>query len=102
MVIISKSIINQFGEAHPDCKDAILNWYCTTKIANWSNYHELKTNFNSADSVGNNRYVFNIKGNHYRLIALILFETRTLFILFIGTHKEYDKLDANKIEFKKY
>jgi len=61
----------------------------------------LKRSFNSIDAVGNNRYVFNIKGNQYRLIALILFETRTLFILFIGTHEQYNKIEASKIEYKK-
>ena len=101
MVIISKSTINKFGDNHPDCKEAILNWYHLTKIANWNNYHSLKETFNSTDAVGNNRYVFNIKGNQYRLVALIIFETRTLFILFIGNHNEYNKIQANKIEYEK-
>ena len=55
--------------------------------------------FNSVDSVGNDRYVFNIKGNRYRLVALILFKIRTVFILFIGTHKEYDLINAKTIGF---
>jgi len=101
MVIISKSTINKFGNDYPDCEDALSNWYKITKIANWNNYHELKKTFNSTDAVGNNRYVFNIKGNQYRLVALIIFETRTLFILFIGSHKEYNKIQANEIEYEK-
>jgi mRNA interferase HigB len=101
MVIISKSILNKFGESHPESKEALLNWYLKVKNDNSSNFHELKSSFNSLDAVGNNRYVFNIKGNQYRLIALILFETRTLFILFIGTHEKYNKIDASKIEYKK-
>lgn len=101
MVIISKSIINKFGISHPNSKEALLKWYNTTKIANWKNYHELKKSFNSTDSVGNNRYVFNIKGNNYRLIALIIFETRTLFILFIGNHQQYNNIQAEKIEYEK-
>jgi mRNA interferase HigB len=101
MVIISKSAINKFGDTQPSCKEAFLNWYQLTKIANWKNYHELKETFNSTDAVGNNRYVFNIKGNQYRLVALIIFETRTLFILFIGSHSEYNKISANKIEYEK-
>ena len=101
MVIISKSILNQFCEGHPESKEAILNWYLKVKKGNWSTFHELKTTFNSIDAVGKNRYVFNIKGNKYRLIALILFETRTLFILFIGTHEQYNKIEASKIEYKK-
>ena len=60
-----------------------------------------KQTFNTADSVGNDRYVFDIKGNQYRLVALIIFKVRTVFILFIGTHKEYDEIKADKITFKK-
>ena len=101
MVIISKSTLNKFGNEHPENKDALLNWYQITKVADWRNYHELKTTFNSIDAVGNNRYVFNIKGNRYRLIALIIFETRTLFILFVGNHEDYNKIIADKIEYKK-
>jgi mRNA interferase HigB len=92
MVIISKSTLNKFGDEHPESKDALLNWYQITKFADWSNYHELKKTFNSIDAVGNNRY---------RLIALIIFETRTLFILFVGTHEDYNKIIADKIEYKK-
>ena len=101
MVVISKSILNKFGEDHPESKEALLSWYNKVKNGDWRNYHELKNIFNSVDAVGNNRYVFNIKGNQYRLIALIIFESRTLFILFIGTHDQYDKIDASIIEFKK-
>ena len=61
----------------------------------------MRNTFNSVDAAGNDRYVFNIKGNSYRLIALIIFKVRTVFILFVGTHKEYDRIDAGKVEFKK-
>ena len=98
MVIISNSILNKYGEGHSECKEALLNWYLKVKNGNWSNFHELKNSFNA---VGNDRYVFNIKGNQYRLIALIIFETRTLFILFIGTHENYNKIEASKIVYKK-
>ncbi len=93
--------LNKFGNEHPESKDALLKWYQVTNVADWRNYHDLKTTFNSIDAVGNNRYVFNIKGNQYRLIALIIFETRTLFILFVGTHEDFNKIIADKIEYKK-
>lgn len=101
MVIISKTYINSYCINNPEIKNALTSWYEISKNANWKNYHDLKESFNSADSVGNDRYVFNIKGNQYRLIALILFKTRTLFILFIGNHQEYNKINANKIEYEK-
>jgi mRNA interferase HigB len=101
MVIISKAILHDYSKLHPDAETPIENWYELVKNANWKNFNEMKTTFNSVDAVGNDRYVFNIKGNSYRMIALILFKVRTVFILFIGSHKEYDKIDAGKVIFKK-
>lgn len=66
-------------------------------IANWSNLSEIRETYNDVDFVGNDRYVFNIGGNKYRLVAMIHFSTRTLYIRFIGTHKEYDKIDCTTI-----
>jgi len=101
MVIISKKIVNEFPIKHADVKGPLDNWYEITGIADWSNFNEMKNTFNSVDAVGNDRYVFNIKGNDYRLIALIILKVRTIFILFIGTHQEYDKIDASTVAFKK-
>ena len=97
MVILSKRRINAFSELDPRATDALLHWYKHCKAADWSKFSELKQTFRSADFVGNDRYVFNIKGNEYRLIAKIHFDVRTVYILFIGTHAEYDKIDAGKI-----
>ena len=79
----------------------LISWYNEVKKSDWANFSELKLSFNSADAVGNDRYVFNIKGNKYRIIALIIFKVRTVFILFIGTHKEYDKIEASTVIFRK-
>ncbi|MFT4155202.1 type II toxin-antitoxin system HigB family toxin [Parafilimonas sp.] len=101
MVIISKATIQAFIQKHPDVESALEKWYNDTKAANWKGFSEVKKTFNTTDSVGNDRYIFDIKGNQYRLVALIIFKVRTVFILFIGTHKEYDKIKADKITFKK-
>ncbi|WP_295654164.1 type II toxin-antitoxin system HigB family toxin [uncultured Mucilaginibacter sp.] len=101
MVIISKSTLREFAELHADAEGPLFNWYELTANADWKNFNEVRNTFNSVDAVGNDRYVFNIKGNNYRLIALIIFKVRTVFILFIGTHAEYDKIDAAKVSFKK-
>jgi len=101
MVIISKAILRDFSALHPNSKIALEDWYDLVKNADWKNFNEMRNTFNSVDAVGNDRYVFNIKGNTYRLITLILFNVRTVFILFIGTHKEYDKIDAAKAAYKK-
>jgi mRNA interferase HigB len=101
MVIISKTILKEFIREHPDAENAIQYWYEVTSNSDWRQFSEVKKSFNSADAVGNDRYVFDIKGNQYRLVALILFSIRTVFILFVGTHQSYDKIDAGKIEYKK-
>ena len=101
MVVISYKIIRAFSEKHKDSQDVLNNWYSIMGKSDFANFNELRLIFNSVDAVGNNRYVFNIKGNTYRLIALIHFDVRTVYILFVGTHAEYDKIDASIIQFKK-
>ncbi|AEI49315.1 type II toxin-antitoxin system HigB family toxin [Runella slithyformis] len=93
MVVISKTILNHFGLSHSDAADALNEWYEAVKSADWNNLAEIKQTFNSVDYVKNNRYVFNIKGNRYRLVALIFFNVRTVYIKWIGTHAEYDKIE---------
>jgi mRNA interferase HigB len=101
MVVISYRTIRDFSEQHVKSKDSLNNWYTIVEKGNFANFNELRTVFNSVDAVGNDRYVFNIKGNDYRLIALIQFNVRTVYILFVGTHAEYDKVTASKVKFKK-
>ena len=102
MFVLSKAILMSFVERFPETEEAIFRWYGQTSAANWKNFSEMKNSFNAVDAVGNDRYVFNIKGNHFRLIALIIFKVRTVFVLFIGTHKEYDELDASTVQFKQH
>lgn len=97
MVIISKTILVEFGLQHADSIEPLNKWYENTKNADWSNFSEIKKTFNSVDSIGNDRYVFNIKGNTYRIVAMIFFDIRTIFIRFVGTHKEYDKVDCKTV-----
>lgn len=92
MIVISYKTIRDFFRKHPDAEDALNNWYVITEMADWANYYEAKQIFNTIDAVGNDLYVFNIRGNKYRLIARIIFRVRTVFIKFIGTHGEYDRV----------
>ncbi len=71
MVIISKTILVEFGNEHADSVDALNKWYDTGKKADWNSLSDLRKSFNTIDYVGNDRYVFNIKGNKYRLVAMI-------------------------------
>ncbi len=97
MVIISHKAIREFTTEHPKLLPALERWYNITSIADWSDFSEMKKQFNSVDAVGDGLFVFNIKGNDCRLIARIIFKTRTVFIRFIGTHKQYDLLNFQKL-----
>lgn len=97
MVIITKSALYEFAAIHADVEEAIDSWYRKVRAADWSNFQDVKQTFGSVDYAGNDRYVFNIKGNRYRLVALIHFNRRTLYIRFIGTHREYDDVDCSTV-----
>lgn len=73
----------------------LCDWYKKTEKADWSCLADIKQTFNSVDYAGNDRFVFNIKGNDYRLVAMILFAAKKVFIRWIGTHKEYDNKDCS-------
>lgn len=92
MRIISYRIIEQYADLHADVRIALDEWYLKVERCNWVCFADIKETFNSVDSVGNKRYVFNVKGNSYRIIALILFSPGIVYIRFVGTHAEYDKI----------
>jgi mRNA interferase HigB len=97
MVILIKKTLLTFAEKHPLSAAPLNNWYNIAKTADWNKLAAIKRVFNTVDYVGNDRHVFNIKGNDYRLVAMIFFDKRTLFIRFVGTHSEYDKIDCSTI-----
>ena len=84
--------LSEYYKKHPDTKLALEDWFFKTKESKWNNFAEMKMTFNSVDSIGNRRYVFNIKGNSYRLVAIVLFVPKYVYIRFIGTHAEYSKI----------
>ena len=92
MKIKGATIIEIFCEQHSDATDALSRWVEVVGNAKWTNHNELKADYPSADYVGNKRYVFNIKGNHYRLVIAVVFIADIIEIRFIGTHAEYDKI----------
>lgn len=92
MRVIARSTPVAYYTKNPQSKVALEDWYNKTKEANWECFADIKKTFNSVDSVGNKRYVFNIKGNDYRLIVLIKFTVSHVLIRFVGTHAEYDKI----------
>ena len=95
--VIAKKIVREFWEKHTDCEQQLKTWYQETSKAEWSNSNEIKTEYPTASIIGDNRIVFNIKGNTYRLIIKINFDYQMVWIRFIGTHAEYDKINAKSI-----
>lgn len=99
MRIISRATLRSFWEQsiYSDSEQPLKSWFDEAKDANWNNSHEIKEKYGNASSVGNNRIVFNIHGNKYRLVIAIKYTSRIIFIRFVGTHKQYDKIDAKTI-----
>ncbi|MDO8672367.1 MAG: type II toxin-antitoxin system HigB family toxin, partial [Dehalococcoidia bacterium] len=84
-------------EKQPDARQTLEAWYDDAKRATWKTPADIKSVYCNASSVGNNRVVFNIKGNHYRLVVAIQYEYGIAYIWFVGAHKEYDKIDVMTI-----
>ena len=97
MRIVTYKKIQEFSAKHSDSLKALNFWYHTVTKKEWYTFSDLKKDFNSADYVVNHRVVFNIKGNKYRLVAIVSFNAKKVYIRFIGTHTEYDKINCKTI-----
>jgi mRNA interferase HigB len=95
--VIAKSTLRDFWINHKDCEQQLKSWYDEAEKSNWSSPSKIKSEFSSASILQNNRVVFNIKGNSYRLIVKINYKFGIMWIRFIGTHGEYDKINAETI-----
>jgi len=94
MRVISYKTIREYAAKNPAAKTPLDLWWNAVKDVSWQSHADLKLTFPSADYVGNERYVFNIGGNKFRLIAAIHFGTGIIYLKFVGTHREYDAVDA--------
>lgn len=97
MRVITEEPLKEYIGRYPDTKTALQSWLKTVKKAHWENFSDVKKDFNSVDNVGNQHYVFNIRGNNHRLVVVIKFTIKWVYIRFIGTHPEYDKINASTI-----
>jgi mRNA interferase HigB len=97
MRIIAKKTLRDFWEHSPDAQEPLEAWYCEAVKADWASPQQIKNQFRNASIIADNRVVFNIKGNDYRLIVKINYPYRVVYIRFIGTHKQYDVIEASKI-----
>ena len=97
MRIFTEQTLKEYIANNPKSKVALQEWVAIVKKSNWNCFSDVKSTFNSVDNVGNQHYVFNIKGNTYRLVVVIKFTIKFVYIRFIGTHSEYDKIDCRTI-----
>jgi mRNA interferase HigB len=95
--IFAKSTLKLFWEKHPDTEQYLKTWYDTAINSDWRTPSEVKNTYANASILKDSRIVFNIKGNSYRLVAKFNYEKQWIFIRFIGSQADYEKIDANKV-----
>jgi len=95
--VIAKKTLREFWQKHKDCEQQLKSWYQETSKAKWKSPKDIKREYPSASFLADNRVVFNIKGNHYRVICKINYDYLIVWIRFVGTHANYDTIDATKI-----
>lgn len=98
MRVIAVSTLRAFWERHPDAEQPLKGWYEEATSAAWTQPADIKAQYRSASVLKNRRVVFNIKGNDYWLIVAIAYKLQIVYVKFVGTHKEYDTVDAKTVE----
>lgn len=101
MRVIAVKTLKRYGEEFPQAAQSLLSWYEEAQIANWNNPNELKAHYRNASILTNKRVVFNIHGNAYRLIVDIEYRLHIVFVVWFGTHKEYDSINAKEASYVK-
>jgi mRNA interferase HigB len=97
MRIISRRILREFLEKHPDAAIPLQSWFHDVERATWNTPADIKTVYQNASFVADDRVVFNIKGNHYRLVVVVIYQQGVVYIRFVGTHEEFDRIDVTPI-----
>ena len=97
MRVFSQSTLRDFWAGHADAEQPLKAWYAEAERASWASPQDIKNRYRSADILPGDRVVFNIKGNSYRLIVSINYAFKAVYIRFVGTHAEYDAVDAKKV-----
>lgn len=101
MRIIAVKTLKDYWEEFPQTEQALLSWYEEVNATNWSNPNELKAQYRNASVLTDKRVVFNIHGNAFRLIVDIEYRLKIVFVIWFGTHKQYDKINAKKVSYVK-
>jgi mRNA interferase HigB len=95
--VFNRSTVKAFADAHTDARQPLFAWFAEVEKAEWTGPEDIKARYPSASIVNKERVVFNIKGNNYRVVVAVKFEFHVVYIRFIGTHAEYDKIDATTV-----
>ncbi len=98
MRVVAVKTLRDFWDAHRDAKQPLLAWYDEASNATWAQPADIKAQYSNASILKNRRVVFNIKGNDYRLIVAVAYKLGVVYIKFIGTHAQYDTVDAETVE----
>lgn len=98
MRVIAVAALRDFWQQHPDADQPLKAWFEEASKAAWTQPSDIKAQYRSASILKNRRVVFNIKGNEYRLIVAIAYRLQIVYVKFIGTHQQYDTIDAHTIE----
>ena len=97
MHVIAKRTLREFWEKHPGAEQPLKAWHNMARSATWHTPTDIKAQFRNASFVANNRVVFNIAGNKYRLVVVVRYRIQRIFVRFIGTHQEYDKINVSEV-----
>ena len=97
MILVGRDLLVAFGKRHERARKAITAWVAEVESATWKTSHDVKKRYPAADPIGATRMVFDLKGNDYRLVVVIQYVAGVVAVRFIGTHAEYDRIDAAKV-----
>jgi len=98
MRVIAVSTLRAFWKRHPDAEQPLKAWFEEATNASWNQPSDIKERYRSASILKNRRVVFNIKGNDYRLVVAVAYKLQVVYVKFVGTHKEYDAVDAETVD----
>lgn len=98
MRVIAVAALREFWQQHPDSEQPLKAWFEEASKASWTQPSDIKAQYRSASILKNRRVVFNIRGNEYRLVVAIAYRLQIVYVKFIGTHRQYDAIDAHTIE----
>ena len=97
MNVVARRTLQAFWTKHPQAEASLAAWFAVARAADWRSPQDIRDVFNSVDFVADDRVIFNIGGNNYRLVARVSYTYKQLLVKFVGTHAEYDRIDPTKI-----